>query len=220
MKPPKSDESLILSYLIMRRVIGILGICLPVMVVLIGFLQNGLTFKGSISSYYFTNSRDIFVGILGTVALFLISYKGYDSTDNIITNLSGVFALGIIVFPTSMYLGTAVKVGTFLINDNISEYIHLTFSAMFFIALAYNSIFLFTKQGEGEPTKEKMKRNIIYVICGILILLSLICILIFFVFFENTSAAKWVPTLVFETVALIAFGFSWLVKGETLYRDK
>src|SRR5271169_6182359 len=120
------EKSLIISYLAMRRLIGILGIALPFIMILGGFAQGEPVVQGSISGYYYTNMRDFFVGILSGVALFLISYKGYERIDDIVANMSGVFALGMIVFPTAIYSGKTVRVGMFLIADNISAILHLT----------------------------------------------------------------------------------------------
>lgn len=36
----------------------------------------------------------------------------------------------------------------------------------------------------------------------------------------RVQLALWHPVFWLETLALEAFGFSWLVKGETLWRDK
>jgi hypothetical protein len=213
------EKSLIISFLAMRRLIGILGIALPLIVVLGGLAQDEHV-QGSISGYYYTNMRDFFIGILSGVALFLISYKGYEKIDDIVANMSGVFAVGMILFPTSMYSGEIVKVGMFRIPDNISEYIHLSFGAMFFLALSFNSIFLFTRRHPGVMGKEKRKRNIIYRTCGIVMFLSLVFIPICTFFSRDTFIAKMNPVLICESVALLAFGISWLVKGNTLFRDK
>jgi hypothetical protein len=204
----------------MRRLIGVLGIALPIIVVSGGFIQNGLVIQGSISGYYYTNMREFFVGLLCGVSLFLISYKGYEKIDDIIGNMAGIFALGIIIFPTSMYCGKVVKVGMFLIDDNISEYIHLSFGALFFLLLSFNSIFLFTKRDPGILSKEKKLRNIIYRFCGIVMILVVLCITIYTTFLRNTSISKIYPVLILESIALSAFGISWLVKGNTLFKDK
>jgi hypothetical protein len=66
-----------------------------------------------------------------------------------------------------LYSGKSVQVGMFLIDDSISEYIHLTFGALFFLSLSYNSIFLFTKHEPGLLRKEKKRRNTIYRLCGV-----------------------------------------------------
>jgi hypothetical protein len=216
----KQDTQVIISYLTMRRLIGVLGITLPVIMVLGGFLQNGFVIQGSISGYYYTNMRDIFVGILCVVSLFLISYKGYEKVDNFVSDVSGLCALGMIIFPTGMYSGKIVKVGMFMIGDNISEFIHLGFGTLFFLMLSYNSVFLFTKRPPGILSLRKKRRNMIYRICGIVMFIALLCILIYTLFLRNTIFAKYDPVLIFESIALFSFGISWLIKGNTFFKDQ
>ncbi len=219
MKQSHRNEALINSYLALRRIIGVLAIGLPVIMVAGGFIQHGAVIQGSLSSYYYTNMRDFLVGMLSGVALFLISYKGYELIDDVVTNLSGVFALGIIAFPASMFSGHVIRVGVFLTPDNVSQYIHLAFSILFLLSLAFNSIFLFTRHG-GSPSREKKKRNKVYVVCGLLMLSSIIGMVVYIAFYSHTPLAKGRPVLVFETIALMSFGVSWLIKGHTLFRDK
>ena len=213
-------RSLIISYLTMRRLIGILGISLPIVVIFGGFIQDGFVIQGSISSYYYTNMRDFFVGILCAVSLVLVSYRGYEKIDNIVSNLSGACAFGMIIFPTGLYADKVVKVGMFLLDDNVSGYIHLAFGISFFLLLAFNSIFLFTRREPGDLRREKKRRNLIYRICGIVMLISISCIVIFMIFFKYSSFARTNPVLILESIALLAFGISWLVKGNTLFKDK
>ncbi len=219
MRQSSRDETLIHSYLDMRRIIGILAITLPVILVAGGFNQVGAVIQGSLSSYYYTNMRDFLVGMLFTVALFLISYKGYELVDDVVTNLSGLFALGIIAFPTSMFSNRVVRVGVFLTPDNVSQYIHLAFSILFLLSLAFNSIYLFTRHG-GAPSREKKMRNLVYVVSGIVMLSCIAGMVVYIAFFSHTPLSKGRPVLVFETIALMSFGVSWLVKGNTLFRDK
>ncbi|HUI64198.1 MAG TPA: DUF998 domain-containing protein [Bacteroidota bacterium] len=214
------ERSLIVSHLAMRRLIGVLGISLPFIVILGGFIQGGSDLQGSISGYYYTNMRDCLVGILSGVALFLLSYRGYELIDDIVANLSGVFALGMIIFPTAMFSGKVVRVGMFLIADNISEKIHIIFGTLFFLALSFNSLFLFTRRHPGVMGKEKRRRNVIYRSCGIVMILAIVCITIYTLFLNGTYFAAMNPVLILESVALLAFGVSWLVKGNTLFKDK
>jgi uncharacterized membrane protein len=214
------NKNLIISYLTMRRLIGILGIALPIVVVVGGFIQNGFALQGSISGYYYTNMRDFFVGLLCGVSLFLVSYKGYEKIDDLVGKMSGIFALGIVIFPTSMYSGKVVQVGMFLIDDNISEYIHLTFSALFFLLLSFNSMFLFTRRGPGVLSKEKKRRNMTFRICGIVMTVAIACATVYTLFLRDTVISKIFPVIIFESIALLAFGVSWLVKGHTLFKDK
>ncbi len=213
------NRSLIISFLTMRRLIGILGIALPVVLVLGGLMQSEPAIQGSISGYYYTSMRDLFVGSLCAVSLFLMSYKGYERIDNFIAKMSGAFALGMVIFPTSMFSGKVVRVGVFLIDDDVSLYIHLIFGALFFLSLSFNSIFLFTRRHPGVMGKGKKRRNVIYRSCGIVMIMAMLCIAIYMLFFMNTYIAKMDPVLIFESIALMAFGVSWLVKGNTLFRD-
>lgn len=213
-------QRLIVSYLTMRRTIGVLGIALPLVVVLGGLIENPHMLQGSISGYYYTNMRDFFVGILCVVALFLISYQGYERIDNIVANLAGFSALGMIIFPTKMSYHKIEKVGMFLIDDNISGFLHLFFATVFFFTLSYNAIFLFTKRHSVNISKEKRRRNILYRACGIIMLIQILLIIVYMVFLRETYLSKTYPILIFESFALFAFGISWLVKGNTFFRDQ
>jgi len=116
-------------------------------------------------------------------------------------------ALGIAFFPT-------VREGAW---DWVA-WVHFYCAAGFFVILALISLFLFTR-GEKRPTGRKLKRNIVYRVCGIIMLVSLAGMEIFFLFFnENHEDSRFV--IIAETVTLISFGISWLTKGGSLYPDK
>jgi heme A synthase len=215
------NRSIVISYLSLRRLIGILGILLPFICVLGGLLISDLPIGSSISSYYHTNMRDLFVGILVGVALFLLTYKGYERIDNIVTAMSGLAALGVAIFPSRYDLVSTEPLGIFQITPTISNMIHLVCAFTFFILLAINSIFLFTltKSKDIPKTRNKKIRNYIYIGCGVIILLSLAILLI-----RTLTGAGAVENsktlLIFETIMLLAFGTSWLVKGKALFKDK
>jgi len=218
--PAKRNKSIIISYKVLRRLIGILGMALPVVLVLGGFLQRGKGIQGSISSYYHTNMQDVFVGTLWAVGLFLISYHGYDFQDNLVTNVSGMFAIAVALFPTGSVPDTTQPLGVFQLSPDLSGTLHVLWAFLFFLLLAYNAYFLFTKTGTKQPGPKKLLRNTIYRACGIVILASLAGIVVYMLFLQGTIVSRWAPVLILETLALWAFGFSWLVKGETLFRDK
>lgn len=196
------------SYLSLRKAVGWIGMLLPFVLVLGNIILYGnrevLT---NMSVYYHTGMRDVFVGAICAIALFLFFYKGYDRWDNITADLAGFFALGVAFFPT-------VEDGPW---DWIA-WVHFTSAACFLVILALISIFLFTR-GDNHPTMMKKKRNIVYRVCGIVMLAALASIEIFFLFFDGiNSVSKFV--LIAETITLMAFGISWLTKGGTLYPDK
>jgi hypothetical protein len=196
------------SYLALRKAVGWIGILLPFVLM----LGSSLVFREkpvlkTISLYYHSGMRDVFVGSICAIALFLFFYRGYDKKDNRAGNMAGFFAVGIALFPTS-------KAGP----QNWVGIVHFICAVVFFIILSGISTFLFTR-GKTNPTSQKLTRNKIYLICGLVMIGSLIAIMIYFVFFDFENSES---CFVFwaETVALIAFGVSWLTKGGTLYPDK
>ncbi len=57
--------------------------------------------QDSISSYYYTDMRNLFVGILVAVGVFLHAYKGHEKIDNILASLAALCALLVAFVPTS-----------------------------------------------------------------------------------------------------------------------
>ena len=182
----------------LRALIGWLGMLLPwIVVILIGY------FPQSISATWYTNACTVFMIILGSASFLLISYKGYTKLDDIILTCSGIAGLGICLFPCSVVYA-ADRVGTFLIDKNVSNIIHFVSAIIFFALLSFNSLFLFTKS-EGEMTKKKKIRNVIYRVCGIGMIASFLIALI-----PNFRIGIWLM----ETVALFFFGISFLTKAD------
>lgn len=219
----------VLSYLTIRKIIGVLGILIPFLMGIGGAVFGGVDLLDTISNYYYTNMQDMFGGILCAVALFLMTYKGYPSAgkkglnaDNIVTNIAGIGALGVAIFPMSLKSIIPMHIGTFRLIENVSDILHVASAAVFFLSIAFICLFLFTKTDKKKIGKEKRNRNKVYMICGIVILASLAFILIYNLFLTGTALSQLRPLFFLESAALVAFGFAWLVKGETLpmLRDK
>jgi len=196
------------SYLALRKAVGWIGLLLPFVLMLGGhFIFKEKLILKNISLYYHTGMRDVFVGALCAIALFLFFYRGYDKWDNRAGNTAGLLAILIVFFPT-------VESGPY----DLSAWIHLLVSGSFFLILSWMSVFRFTRQA-NHPTRQKVKRNNIYVLCGITMVVSMAAVLIFLIFFDkNRPDSGFVFWL--ETLILLAFGTSWLTKGGTLYPDK
>ena len=181
----------------LRAMVGWLGMLLPWIVVrLIGYIPE------SISATWYTNACTVFMIILGSASLLLISYKGYERLDDILLTISGIFGLGICLFPCAVSSAPG-DVGTFLIDSQTSNIIHTVCAIAFFGLLAYNSFFLFTKS-TGEMTSKKKVRNIIYRVCGIGMIGSFTIM-----FFPHFPHQTWIT----EALALFFFGISFLTKA-------
>jgi hypothetical protein len=207
---PKDPGSMIISYLTLRKILGLLGISLVPVLILGSFLLDHTNqVQISVSAYYHTHMRNVLVGVLCGMSLFLLSYHGYEWKDSLASKLAGAFALGIAFFPTSQTDDKA---------DIISK-LHYITSGIFFVILSYMSIFLFTKSS-GHKTPEKKKRNRIYRTCGIIMIISVAGIPVDGIKAIHDKIIFLKPTLILETLALTSFGISWLTKGEGLLPDK
>lgn len=219
MKNSNEENSQLISHITLRKVIGFIGIFLPIVLVLGSFLSGKYhTVQPSISDYYYTTMGDLFVGSLCAISLFLFCYKGYDNRDNITANIAAFLGLCIAFFPTSTHLE---KNHLGLIeNENVAAAIHFTAAILFFIALAFFSIYLFTLS-KGYISRQKKLRNKVYKTCGYIILICIILMGIYF-FSEKMQLLleNYYPILILETIALWAFGISWITKAKTILNDK
>ena len=193
----------------LRKTCGWLGMLLPIIVLALCLIFQcvpGHVFPDSISqTYYFEPTVTPFMIILGSASILLMCYKGYEKIDDVINTLTGIAGLGICLFPC--VTTSDVIVGTFQLDKSISGWIHNISAIMFFVLLAYNVLFLFTKSN-GNITKNKRIRNIIYRVCGIGMVIALVAIV--FVSIFNIWAGTWLV----EAVALFFFGIAFLTKAD------
>jgi hypothetical protein len=217
--PPQesSQRPLVMSYLTQRLLIGVLAVLLPVVVVIANWLL-GYGFQQSVSGYYYTPMRNVFVGTLCAIGVFLLSYDGYDLPDRLITDLAGLCAICVSFFPTTPSAATAHQV---VIGD-----IHLGFAVTAFVALAVMSLrfakreptpaglpfwprvayaFGFTGPGDSSTPRWELAA---YRISGFVIL---VCVVLAYLL----SSIQY-SLLVLEWVLLWSFGVSWFVKGKKI----
>jgi hypothetical protein len=210
----------LISYLTLRKAVGILGLSFPV-VLAAGALITGDCHEilDSISTYYHTGMRNIFVGVMCALALFLFAYRGYDWRDAVAGNLGCLFALGVAFFPTSV-TGQLPDCIPAPADHPVISSLHFISAAMLFLVLTCFSLCLFTK-GSGNPTPRKLKRNRLYRTCGYTMLGCLVLIAIYFYLLEKIFPAlsHLNPVFWLESFALWAFGISWLTKGKALLND-
>ena len=214
-----NGNSMVISYLTLRTAIGILGVALPI-VVSVGALvifRTGL--QGSISGYYYTGMRNVLVGTLWATGFFLLSYKGYQPIDNILSNFACLAAVGIALFPTTPPTGATNQ-------QVIIGWFHLGFAGIFFGILIVFCLHLFTMTDTSDPTRQKLQRNIVYRVCGYS-MIAFIALLVIYSVLENVLPKQSIAALAalhpiywLEAFSLVAFGVSWLTKGEAILKDK
>jgi hypothetical protein len=214
-KDPVTDQSLVFSYLALRKAIGFLGCALPFAVSLGAWLLFRTGIQISISNYYYTGTRNVLVGALWAIGFFLLSYRGYERKDAIAGILGCVFALGTALFPTAPEIDPTP-------HATLIGYFHQGFAGLFFFTLIYYSLFLFTKtHPRGRPTRRKLQRNLVYRVCGIAMAVCILLMTIY-TFLPDAAAAplkRYHPIFWLETIAILSFGVSWLTKGQAILQD-
>jgi hypothetical protein len=228
-------SSYVISYLNLRKTVGCIAILLPLGLGA-GVLVLGSAIPASVSGYYYSPMRNVLVAALCVLGMFLITYNGYDRMDSAITNVAGGAAIGVAFFPTSSPSFSPTWVG----------HVHPVFAGVALTAQALMAL-QFTRTGtdagggwvqdlrrmglallfrysvpqgaQWAPGSRKMIRNRIYSGCAWAIGVGVV--LAFVQNFWPPSVQQITPWLFwFETLAIVSFGVSWLVKGEAMLADK
>lgn len=228
-KQKEAGNDLVFSYLTLRNLIGFSGMLLPFVLLLAsGRGERDRWIEPSISDYYYSSNGDVLVVMLSTLGVFLITYTGYKWQENVLTTIAALSGLGVAFSPTATNSPNSfsIHVGQQTVPMWLGVERHLIFAALFFLALAFISLHYFPrtnkpvlKDGEGARLP-KAKRNIVYKVCGWLILICVALLGYHFIIDPLPLFAGIPPVFLFETIAVEAFGISWITKGQTLWPDK
>lgn len=212
LKSPQSKDPVVLSYLALRKAVGYVAIALPFAVAVPWWIVHQHALQSSISGYYYSGMRNLFVGSLCAISMFMLCCRGYDLKDEIAGTFSGICALGVAFFPTA-------PDGATLQQKHVA-WTHYSFAAVLFSILAYFCLVLFKMTAaDKRPTRKKLQRNRVYTICGYTIIASMFLIGAMQLLHVQ-HLGMFGPTFCFETTALLGFGFAWLVKGEAFLKDE
>ncbi|MBE2255037.1 MAG: hypothetical protein IAE65_02470 [Ignavibacteria bacterium] len=234
----------VVSFMNIRRMIGILGIALPIVCLIInyaflagGVLKNSyfvhtqwsdeyqpsIAFKPSISDYYYTPASVLFTGTLITISIFLFCFhEKKDNTKNdkfpfITDNLMTNIAAVSLLFVALFPTSPKNKISDNIYNFTSSDIIgsiHLFFACIFFISVSILCIVNFRRTGNSKHFG-KTKSDKVYLFCGIGMLFTLLAMIVYKVLNMNKSSVVQDDTIfVLESIMLILFGTAWLTKGK------
>jgi MFS family permease len=217
------------SYLLIRTIVGLIGILLPI-VLIIGeayFLKGGVHVKGSISAYYHTSMRDIFVSSLCVAGFLLATYMAGQAWtwDFWLSLVAGVAVLFVVFFPTERpgipesapLCGdtTPAPEGCSPIQQELGETpvaaVHFTAAIVFILSLAA-ICFLFAYREKVYKNNDQGRR--FHTSCGLAILAAIVWVIIGGLL--DLDIWELTPLYVGEVVSVWAFGASWLAKGKNV----
>lgn len=214
------ERRFVVPYLVLRQMIGATGLLMPLLVRLGAYLEQGIASTDSISAYYYTGMRDYFVSTLVLVGALLACYRTPAVSDNVLAVVAGLASIGIGLFPMDPDWAPQMRgahpelfKGACFVDPRMLGY-HAWFAALFFALSFYMVYFRFAAFTPPQPTPQKRLRNRIYRGAGMAMLCAFIAIGALAIF--NRGASIFWP----ETVAVVAFGVAWLVKGQAVLRDR
>lgn len=231
----EAHNELVLSFNAVRRALGGLGFALPILLLVVA-LTTDEVWQPSISEFYYGPGGVLFVGIMCALGVFLWSYLGYRDrepvfpSDKLMARIAGAAALGVAFVPTNDKTEPISTACTFLscLLDSVglghSRLVHYICAAVFLSALGVMCLVNFRRMGkvnrDAAELALKQRKNTIFLNCGIVIFASVAALgamgLTLWLWSPALEPAFSAARVVFwlETVAVWAFAWAWLVKGE------
>ena len=228
-------------YLLLCLGVGLLGLLLPTILILgdIFFVAGKLSARDSLSAYYYTSMRDVFVGILVAIAPLLVTYKmmgknlpdgfwGFEfdlTPQNIVSVVAGVAVAMVAWFPTAIpdwSHAAPTPLQTRLGEKTVST-IHYSSAVCFILFLGIMCLLFAREEGERsgdaevrgyELTRSPTFWKRFYIVTATVIFLMLI----FMGITQLLGVFNDYSLLIGETVVVVMFGLSWLMKGWEVFK--
>ena len=196
-----------IGYIKLRVGMAYLAFIFPLIFLISSFILRRTDFQDSISAYYFSRDteRNLFVGILICIGIFLHLYEGYSVLEDRILSLAGVFAIGIALVP----MGT---IGWEVFGQRVT--LHGIFAALFFACIHIVAIWLSeTTLSDLEGKRRRFFEKRYKIVSGIMIG-SIIIALAAYLLPKTWLLERFNGKLVFwvETVGVWCFAAFWYYK--------
>ena len=198
------------TYLLLRKAIGWIGTLLPIVVIAGDAAFSSGPLPNSLSDYYYTPMRNILVGSLCVLGVFLVLYDVSVRADRWITNAAGVGVLGVAFLPGSP------PVAHLTTSQEVIGNLHVFFAAIAFVGLAATMWRFAAAISDGpdapppSPRAAVLYRASACVMLGFVIASGVAILLPLSV--QNSTLAIYD----FEALAIFTFGVTWLVKGRAM----
>jgi hypothetical protein len=196
------------SFLKTRVVVGVIGILLPFVLVIGNWLvfgQSGIL--PSLSDYYHSDMRNWFVGSLWAIGSGLLVYLAArrNLADSVISFVAGLLAVGVALFPTNAPHTILTTISTLPVG----------FAALLFGLLGVICFRFGNRDGKREDRSVRWRARWrrVHRGCATVIWVAVVAS----VALAARGSDNNYTVLVGETVAVLAFGFSWFLKGSELF---
>ena len=202
--------SVVASYLLLRKAIGWIGTLLPVVLIVGDAAFTSTSLSDSVSDFYYSPMRNVFVGSLCVLGAFLLFYDVGVLADRWITNVAGAGILGVAFSPATPEIAHPTT------TQQVIGDLHVFFAAVAFVALSV-TMWRFARadsDGPDAPAPSPGAANFYRASGGVMlgfVVLSGVANLL-----PASAQHATLLLFIFEALAIITFGICWLVKGRAL----
>jgi hypothetical protein len=232
-KHPLGDH-ILASYFFLRLGMAVIALALPPVLWLGGKFWMNTQLQNSMSAYYHTEMRDVFVGCLCAVGCYLLLYKGFSRAEDWALNLAGIFAIGIAFFPMSdMELlrcaplcGDDCMMLSPLLDRTFQPLLasgfHGYFAVAFFLLIAFVCIWCSRDTLKLiENRNERRLFSLVYKVLGTLMIVLPLTVATLSLLGKGPADVCRNPMVYrIEFAAVWIFSLFWAVKSVELYRSK
>ena len=233
------------SYLLIRAAVGFIGVVLPLLFIIgEAFIGAGVHVRGSISAYYHSPMRDVFVGGLVVISFLLAMYMAGQKSraDWTLSTVAGISLLFVVVFPTGR---PNIKDGAPLcgsdpepagcstvqqqFGETLVATVHFVAAGGFILSLATICFYWawleakhrlsLTEQGGQEVHFRDLRseRSLVQVGCGTVIVLAVVWVGVGGLL--DADIWELTPLYVGEVVFVWAFGVAWPFASWDLWKE-
>lgn len=193
------------------RVLGIAFLVLVPAAILLGLptgqYSPSANWWHSVSQTYYAADSAIMIGILSVCGILFITHRSKEIFERIVFVIAGISILGVVASPHGDEMFEYV--GLFHLPNAVSGKFHILFAIIMFVSFGFLSIINFPLRGtDFEALKAAKKRNFIFRLNGVIILIASFLMLI----------RQLVPTydwtgIILEWFIFSAFGSNLLIKA-------
>lgn len=198
----------------LRLGVGVIGALLPITLIAWNWIAGDKTIiPSSMSGSYYTSARNLFVGSLCALGVFLILYR-HTILQNLFTWGAGAFALLVAFAPTAPAPPATEPQWVNYLHHAAAGALILTLGVFCFVlergdAAGAARLDLAELASDSKQLQVPGWRRILYFTCGGLVLLSGFFALYTGVWPTSWSTG-WSSLYLFEAVAVSAFGIAWI----------
>ncbi len=195
------------AFLKTRLVVGTIGVLMPPVIVFGNIIFFGQTaYQPSLSDYYFTGMRNWFVGSLWAIGAGLFVYLAArkNAWDSWLSFVAGLLAIAVALLPTNAPSTAATVTAT----------LHVVSAGTLFALLGVICFRFGSRDGQRPDRSPSWRRTwgTVHRGCAFLVWAAVLTSVAFATF----GATRGHAVLTGETVAVLAFGVSWFLKGSEI----